>query len=208
MGGAQAEAVGRWEQPTVPDEAKRRAPRPTAEEASAVASAVASEATAAPRAASSGQMRYTSVMIWTPSFGASSPRSAGARRAKADAVAETPTQSGTTAFARSACARRTSASAAACSVTAAISLPRATDVLPTYSALSPIAAESAAIDGTSTSTSFTGSTNGEPAATATVDVSTNSSVFVSCDRDDVTSSSRSMSRFILCSDTLTGSGRL
>eukprot|EP00962_Isochrysis_galbana_P005880 scaffold1583_cov105-Isochrysis_galbana.AAC.5 len=98
----------------------------------------------------------------------SSVTSVGARSAKAENVVDRPTHSGTTALARSAWARKHSASDAACSVTAAISLPRATSTLPLYSADSPMAAERADIDGTSTSTSFSESANGAAPAMSTV----------------------------------------
>ena len=123
--------------------------------------------------------------ICSPSLVPSSATSSGASSAKAEAVAERPTQSGTTAFARSACASTASDSAAACSVTAATSLPRETAVLPTYSALSPMAAESAAMLGTMSSTSLTGSSHGALAEMRTVEVSTSSSTLVSCDLEEI-----------------------
>ena len=52
---------------------------------------------------------------------------------------------------------------------------------PIYSALSPMAAESAAMLGTMSSTSLTGSSHGALAETMTVEVSTSSSKLVSWD---------------------------
>mmetsp|Transcript_13917 Transcript_13917/g.33771 ORF Transcript_13917/g.33771 Transcript_13917/m.33771 type:complete len:200 (-) Transcript_13917:214-813(-) len=117
---------------------------------------------AAERIESTGQMKKNSAETSTAALGRKASRRAGARRAKATADADTPTQRGRTALVRSAAASICSDSAATCSALAPTSLPPATATLPTYSKVSPSAAEMAARDGIMTSATFSANRAGEP----------------------------------------------
>mmetsp|Transcript_19426 Transcript_19426/g.49653 ORF Transcript_19426/g.49653 Transcript_19426/m.49653 type:complete len:246 (-) Transcript_19426:41-778(-) len=145
-----------------------------------------------------GQKRYISVLTMSPIPRLlSSPSSGSTSSAKAEAVVAMPTQSGMIAFARSACERSISASAAACRDTAATSFPRETATLPRYSAEKPIAAERADIDGTRNSTTLPLRKKGEKKETATAPESTTVSTADSCGAASAAASSMLMSRCIL-----------
>mmetsp|Transcript_4070 Transcript_4070/g.8872 ORF Transcript_4070/g.8872 Transcript_4070/m.8872 type:complete len:236 (-) Transcript_4070:141-848(-) len=102
--------------------------------------------------------------------------SKGTRRLSVVAVALTPTHSGVIALARSALARKPSASLAQQMVAAATSFPSATATRPTYSAPIPMAAENAAAVGGRTSVSFPPMIHGlEEAAVTDADKSKSSS---------------------------------
>mmetsp|Transcript_21569 Transcript_21569/g.38607 ORF Transcript_21569/g.38607 Transcript_21569/m.38607 type:complete len:115 (+) Transcript_21569:979-1323(+) len=99
------------------------------------------------------------------------PRRTGTNKEKVVAVAPTPTQSGVIALARSALAKKPSASEAQPMVEAATSFPSATATRPTYSAPIPRAAENAAAAGARNSVSFPPRIHGPDAAAATDELS-------------------------------------
>ena len=128
--------------PTRPLFAKRRLPVLMARLVYCVVSWRERLATAAANTATRGDSRYNSDIIFVdPLAVLKLSRTTGATSDNVAAVALIPTQSGVTAFTRSAFARSASASAAHWSVDAATSFPSATATLPVYSAPIPMAAD-------------------------------------------------------------------
>mmetsp|Transcript_62605 Transcript_62605/g.70851 ORF Transcript_62605/g.70851 Transcript_62605/m.70851 type:complete len:348 (+) Transcript_62605:662-1705(+) len=163
--------------PTKPALAKRRFPTLMARSQKPFVSWRAKETTAALNTLINGHAKYNSFKIDV--VGVFSIK-IGTKVAKMVAVADTPTHKGVIAFARSALARKPSASDAQQMVAAATSLPSATATRPTYSAPIPIAAEKAAAVGGKTSNNFPCMIQGDDDAAVTLALNKTNSKTVNC----------------------------